>query len=107
MTLSAAGTCTAGASTDVEHGCLLKSMELETAVTGFHVTRLTQASFIVSTPKPVEPKLLRSVDPVDTRRAAQRVGPTSGQMRRPRRNFKIPWHAIDSANSAEKALIDA
>jgi hypothetical protein len=36
--------------TDVEHGCLLKWMELETAATGFHGTRLTEASFIVSTP---------------------------------------------------------
>jgi hypothetical protein len=37
--------------TDVEFGCLLKSMELGTAATGFQVTRLTEASFIVSTPK--------------------------------------------------------
>jgi hypothetical protein len=37
--------------TDVEHGCLLKSMDLETAATAFQVTRLTEASFIVSTPK--------------------------------------------------------
>jgi hypothetical protein len=34
-----------------------------------------------------------------------RVGPTSGQRRRPRRNVTILPHAIDSANSAEKALI--
>jgi hypothetical protein len=33
--------------TDVEHGCLLKSMELGSAANGFHVTRLTEASFIV------------------------------------------------------------
>ena len=33
-----------------------------------------------------------------------RVGPTSGQRRRPRRNFTILRHIIDSANSAEKAL---
>jgi hypothetical protein len=32
---------------DVELGCVLKSMYLETA-TGFHVTRLTESSFIVS-----------------------------------------------------------
>jgi hypothetical protein len=37
--------------TDVEHGCLLKSMALGTAATGFQVTRLTEASFIVSTPR--------------------------------------------------------
>ena len=35
----------------LEHGCFLKSMYLGTAATGFHVTRLTEASFIVSTPK--------------------------------------------------------
>jgi hypothetical protein len=35
--------------TEVEHGCLLKSMELGTAATGFRVIRLTEASFIVST----------------------------------------------------------
>jgi hypothetical protein len=32
--------------TDVEHGCLLKSMYLGTAATGSHVTRLTEASFL-------------------------------------------------------------
>jgi hypothetical protein len=37
--------------TDVEHGCLLKSMVFGTVTTGFHVTRLTEASFIVSTQK--------------------------------------------------------
>src|SRR5262249_55359872 len=37
--------------TDVKHGCRLESMELGTAATGSHVTRLTEASFIVSTPK--------------------------------------------------------
>jgi hypothetical protein len=37
--------------TDVEHGCLLKSMYLGTAATEFHVSRLTEASFIVPTPK--------------------------------------------------------
>jgi hypothetical protein len=36
--------------TDVEHGCLLMSMYLGTAAAGFHVTRLSEASFIVSTP---------------------------------------------------------
>jgi hypothetical protein len=36
--------------TNVEHGCLLKSIELGTAATGFHVTRSTEASFVVSTP---------------------------------------------------------
>jgi len=48
-----------------------------------------------------------SVDETDARRAVARVGPTSGQRRRPRRNFTILRHAIDSANSAEKALIHA
>jgi hypothetical protein len=38
--------------TDVKQGCLLKSMDLGTVVTGFQVIRLTAASFIVSTPKP-------------------------------------------------------
>ena len=37
--------------TDVEHGRLLKSLYLGNAATGFQVTRLTGASFIVSTPK--------------------------------------------------------
>src|SRR5262245_14429626 len=36
---------------NVEHGCLLKSVYLGTAATEFQVTRLTEASFIVSTPK--------------------------------------------------------
>jgi hypothetical protein len=36
--------------TDVEQGCLLKSMDFGTAATGFQVTLLTGASFIVSTP---------------------------------------------------------
>jgi hypothetical protein len=36
--------------TDVEQGCLLKSMDFGTAATGFQVIRLTGASFIVSTP---------------------------------------------------------
>src|SRR5262249_47058643 len=35
---------------DVEHGCLLNSVYPGTAATQFHVTRLTGASFIVSTP---------------------------------------------------------
>jgi hypothetical protein len=46
-------------------------------------------------------------EPTDARRAVARVGPTGGQRRRPRRNFPILRHAIDSANSAEKALIRA
>jgi hypothetical protein len=37
--------------TDVKQECLLKSMYLGTAATVFHVTRLIEASFIVSTPK--------------------------------------------------------
>src|SRR5262249_24743561 len=47
---------------------------------------------------------LTSVDETDARRAVARVGPTSGQRRRSRRNFTILRHAIDSANSAEKSL---
>ena len=50
---------------------------------------------------------LTSVDETDARRAVARVGPTSGRRRRPRRNFRILRYAIDSANSAEKALIHA
>jgi hypothetical protein len=45
---------------------------------------------------------LRTMKPTHAGRL--RVGPTSGQRRRPRRNFTILRHAIDSANSAEKAL---
>jgi hypothetical protein len=56
--------------TDVEHGCLLKSMELGTAATGFHVIRLTEASFIVSTPKRAGTVSDASVDPTDARRVA-------------------------------------
>jgi hypothetical protein len=48
-----------------------------------------------------------SVDDTDARRAVARVGPTSGQRRRTRRNFTILRHAIDSANSAEKTLMHA
>jgi hypothetical protein len=55
--------------TNVERDCLLKSIYVGIAATGFHFTRLTEASFIVSTPKPVEPKLLRSVDPAEARNA--------------------------------------
>jgi hypothetical protein len=50
-------------------------------------------------------KLVPFVDETDARRAVARVGPTSGQRRRPQRNCTILRHAIDSANSAEKALI--
>jgi hypothetical protein len=46
---------------DVEHGCLLKSLNLGNAATEFQVTRLTGASFIVSTPKQADPMLLRSI----------------------------------------------
>jgi hypothetical protein len=48
----------------------------------------------------------RRIDETDARRAIARVGPTVGQRRRQGRNFAILRHAIDSANSAEKALID-
>jgi hypothetical protein len=51
--------------------------------------------------------LLTSVDATDARQAVARVGRTSGQKRRPRRNFTILRHAIDKANSAEKSLIYA
>ena len=47
----------------MEHVCLLKSMYLGTAATEFHVTRLTEASFIVSTPKSIDPRKLRSIRP--------------------------------------------
>jgi hypothetical protein len=50
---------------------------------------------------------LTSVDETDARWAVVRIGPTSGQRRRPRRNFTILRHAIDSANSVEKALLYA
>jgi hypothetical protein len=53
--------------TDVKHGCLLKSMELGTADTGFHVIRLTEASLIVSTPKRATSSLAASVDPTEAR----------------------------------------
>src|SRR5262245_4256978 len=36
---------------DVKHKCLLKPVYVRTSATKFHVTRLTEASFIVSTPK--------------------------------------------------------
>jgi hypothetical protein len=55
----------------------------------------------------LKPAFDASVDQTDARRAVARVGPTSGQRRRPRRNFTILRHAIDSANSAEKTLIHA
>jgi hypothetical protein len=51
--------------------------------------------------------LLTSVDATDARQAVARVGLTSCQRSKPRRNFTILRHAIDSANSAEKALIHA
>jgi hypothetical protein len=47
---------------------------------------------------------LTSVNATDARRAIAHVGPTSGQRRILHRNFTILRHAIDSANSAEKAL---
>jgi len=39
-------------------------MYLENAATVFQVTRLTGASFIVSTPKSIDPRLLRSSTPL-------------------------------------------
>jgi hypothetical protein len=47
--------------TDVEHGRLLKSMVLGTVATRFQVTGLTEASFIVSTPKLVDTTLRRPI----------------------------------------------
>jgi hypothetical protein len=57
--------------TDVEQMCLLKSMYLGIAATEFHVTRLTEASFMVSTPKWIDPKVIQPVRP--TRKAAARA----------------------------------
>jgi hypothetical protein len=54
--------------TDVEHGCLLKSMYLGTAATGFEVTRLTEASFMVSTPTRAGRLADASVDQTDSRK---------------------------------------
>jgi hypothetical protein len=51
--------------TDVEHGCLLESMDLGTAATGFQVTRPTGASFIVSAPKRARQPSDASVDPAE------------------------------------------
>src|SRR4051794_6540757 len=48
-----------------------------------------------------------SVDETDARRAVASVGPTSGQRRRLRRNSTMLRHPVDSANSAEKALVHA
>jgi hypothetical protein len=49
--------------TDGEHGCLPKSMYLGTAASGFHVTQLTEAFYIVSAPKSIDPKLLPAIRP--------------------------------------------
>jgi hypothetical protein len=65
--------------TGVEQGCLLKSMELGTAATRFHVTRLTEASFIVSTPKHARRLANASVDP--TRRAQRNPSALRGPER--------------------------
>jgi hypothetical protein len=48
--------------TDVEHWCLLKSMYLGNATTVLQVTRLTEASFIVSTPTRARRLVDASVD---------------------------------------------
>jgi hypothetical protein len=53
--------------TDVEHGCLLKSMYLGNAATEFQVTRLTETSFIVSTPTRAGRLFDASVDPTEAR----------------------------------------
>jgi hypothetical protein len=51
--------------TDVEQGCLLKSKCLGTAATMFQVTRLTEASYIVSTPTRAARLADASVDPTE------------------------------------------
>jgi hypothetical protein len=70
--------------TDIKHGCLLKSMYLGTAATGFHITGLTEASFVVSTPTPIGPKL-RLVDPTEASKDPPArvgvVGPTRARTR--------------------------
>jgi hypothetical protein len=53
---------------NVEHGCLLKSMYLGNAADEFQVTRLTGASFTVSTPTRATASLAASVDPTDARK---------------------------------------
>jgi hypothetical protein len=45
-------------------------MELATAATGFHGTRLTEASFRVSTPTRATTSLAASADPTDARSVA-------------------------------------
>jgi hypothetical protein len=45
-------------------------MDLENAATVFQVTRLTGASFIVSTPKQLGQSEVASVDPTEARRVA-------------------------------------
>jgi hypothetical protein len=56
-----------GIEPNIKHGCLLKSMYLGNAATGFHVTRLTKAAFIVSTPKRARRRFDASVDHTDPR----------------------------------------
>jgi hypothetical protein len=61
--------------TDVEHLCLLKSMYLRTAATEFHVIRLTEASFKVSTP--THPVGVRSGHQSHQEPSGDLVAPTS------------------------------
>jgi hypothetical protein len=49
--------------TELEHACLLRSVYLGTAAAGFHVRRLTEASFKVSAPTQIGPRWLRSDRP--------------------------------------------
>jgi hypothetical protein len=63
--------------TDVEDGCILKSMYLGNAATAFQVIRLTEASLIVSTPKSIEPRLIRSIRPTRAGRPEQIICPPS------------------------------
>jgi hypothetical protein len=52
---------------DVEHSCLLKSLYLGNAATGLQATRLTGASFIISTPTRAGRLADASVDPTEAR----------------------------------------
>jgi hypothetical protein len=58
-------------------------------------------------PEAIHRRRVKAGEVTDARRAIARVGPTGDRRTRPRRNFTILRHAIDSANSAENALIRA
>src|SRR5262245_21818859 len=83
--------------TDVEHGCLLKSMYLGNAATVFQVTRLTGASFIASTPKhlrglPLAPRWPDQLQCCRTWLSSEPLSPAAGD-RGPRRFARFP--AVD------------